>query len=319
MANYRYSADLVNDILFRAGEPIDGTSDFDAVALQYLNRAYQALWAGGAEFVPEINERWWWLKKHPPGILTLEPVINTGTLAVTNNSASITFSSAPAGSLVGWFIKVKSHADVFRIKTHTGGQVGATLESVYTGDTGTTAGYDAYKLEYELASDLLYIVAPMRVFQDNRAKIDGMSLDALEFVWPLGDVNSGVPKAFAMVTETKVRFSHYGGVSATDYIKVEYDYLYRPADLTDSGSEEPVVPRRHRKTLSDLGLFSLFMDKNDDRADGVGLMAKAGLKAMAIENRSKLAGFGDDFGRIITRQDVFRPDVLRTSSGLIIG
>ena len=43
MANYTTSADLVTDILFRSNEPTDGTSDFDSIALQYLNRAYQGL------------------------------------------------------------------------------------------------------------------------------------------------------------------------------------------------------------------------------------------------------------------------------------
>ena len=83
MANYTFSSDLVNDILFRAGEPIDGTSDFDSVALQYLNRAYQSVWSGGSEILPQINEQWWWLRKDDQGVLTLNPVIDTGTVLVS--------------------------------------------------------------------------------------------------------------------------------------------------------------------------------------------------------------------------------------------
>ena len=50
--NYTSSLDLKNDVLFRTGEATDGTSDFDAAALQYLNRAWQIVWEGGHELDP---------------------------------------------------------------------------------------------------------------------------------------------------------------------------------------------------------------------------------------------------------------------------
>ena len=95
MSNYQFSADLVNDILTRNGELTDGTSDFDARALELLNRAYQALWMGGTEIDPTINEEWHWLKADPPLTLLLLPVVNSGTVSVTNNNTSITFSTGP--------------------------------------------------------------------------------------------------------------------------------------------------------------------------------------------------------------------------------
>src|SRR3989304_5879373 len=123
MSNYTHSQDLVTDILFRNGEPTDGTSDFDSVALQYLNRGYQIVWTGGAELDPSLNEKWLWLRKNPPGVLTLEPRIVNGTVRVTKGSTAITFSegAGPAipAKLGRLLVAVDAgNGDVFRIATN---------------------------------------------------------------------------------------------------------------------------------------------------------------------------------------------------------
>lgn len=320
MSNYRYSSDLVDDALFRSGELTDGSSDFEAAALRYLNRAYQGISMGGSELSPDVQEDWWWLRKSPPGVLTLQPIITTGTVAVTNNSTTATFSSAP-GSVAGWFLKVEGHQDVFRISSIV--TTAAVLDAVYTGTTAGTATFQLMKLEYALASDVLRITAPMRAYRaDRQYEIRGVDMSALDRDWPIALVESGIPDLYAMAGETTVRVNRCGGTSSTDLIRVEYDYLYRPDDLTDSATEEPVVPRQWRKVLSDWATFWLLMDKNDDRADGVGLLARNTLKAMAMENRHRMGAIGrGQIGHIAPRQDdVTRArGPLRTSSGLIIG
>src|SRR5512144_504520 len=116
---YQTTAELLEDLLFRAGEPVDGTSDFKDAGLRYLNRAQQALALGGAEFEPSIQEDWWWLRKSPSGVLTLEPVYSTGTVAVANASAIVTFSSPPATSRTGNFFAVDGDSTRYRILSHT--------------------------------------------------------------------------------------------------------------------------------------------------------------------------------------------------------
>ncbi len=327
MANYTNSKDLVDDILFRAGEPTDGTSDFDAQALQYLNRAQQALVTGGAEIDPEINEKWWWLRKDPPGTLKLEAVVDGGTANVTEDSTSVTMSAAPTDaaknnvSVNKWFFKVDGHEDIFRVSAHTSGNTGVTLGDKYTGDTDTAANYKLFNLEYDLASDLIRVVSPMSVFQ-TRSEIEGMDIDSLENLYPLRNILPGVPEAFGMVTETKVRFSHYGDSDqAGNFIHVEYDYDFLPTDLTDSASETPVVPKQYRRVLADIGLYFLSLDMSDSRAGTFLANAVRGVRAMATENRYRLAVMGRDIGKIIPRQDelAMSREPLRTSSGLIIG
>lgn len=301
MANLKFSSELIDDILFRAGEPTDGTSDYNAQALIDLNRAYRALWQGGGEFDAEINEPWLWLKKDPPGVLILNPVIDAGTVSVTNNSAAITLSSAPAASVAGRFFKTDDVGDVFRVLSHTGGSASATLDSVYTGDTAATAKYKLMQLEYSLPADCLRVIAPMRVQRDGYHEIDGIDLTSLDRDYPLAWVEGGTPDKFALVTESKVRFNRYGLSDAADYIRAEFDYLQKPADLTDSGSEEPLVPLQHRHVLADIGLFYLLTHKSDGKAEGIGLQAKAGLRAMAADNRARLAHMSRTVGRIYPR------------------
>ena len=134
MANYTYSADLINSALFLAGESTDGLSDFQDRALELLNRSYRAIWMGGTEIDPTLNEEWWWLRKSTPGVITLLPR-EEHTASVTNNSASITFSATIADSKVGWHFRAEDTADVFRISTHVAGTAAATLDSVFTGTT----------------------------------------------------------------------------------------------------------------------------------------------------------------------------------------
>jgi hypothetical protein len=316
MANYQFSADLVDDILFRCGEPTDGTSDFDAVALQYLNRAYQAIWMGGSEILPSVREDWWWLRRVE--VINLEPVIETGSVTVTNNSTAITFSAAPTKDLDNWFFKVSDEFDVFRIAAHTAGLAAATLDEAYTGDSGSSKSYKVFKLEYDLPSDILRLKGPMRQYREPPYKIDLAGVDELDLLAPLARVEKGTPRRFAEVDEDTVRFDRY----VDELTRVEFDYLFRPAALTNSGSEEPVVPRHFRKTLTDTGSFLLFLDKNDDRADSAGLLARNGLLAMAAENRRRWAQIArNHIGRIFPRQgqtDRFSGP-LRTESGLIIG
>ncbi len=320
MSTLNTSADILDWVLFNAGEPTDGTSDFYNITIDCLNRAYREIWTGGGSLAPDVNEPWLWLKKDPPGVLTLQPVYNTGTAWVTNNNTAVLLSQTYPTSLAGRFFKVSDHPDVFRIASHTAGTANLQLDSVYTGDTNSAASFNAMQLEYSLAGDVFRIIAPMRVYQDSRQEIDGVDLSALERDYPLAYVEAGTPTRFAHVTESKIRFNRYGGTDATGYIRVEYDYLAVPSDLADD-SNQPLIPFRNRQVLADYTLFYLLQLKSDQRAADVGAQAKAGLIDMANENKARRAQMSRIYGAIMTRpRNTGRMDrVLRTESGVIIG
>lgn len=317
----KFTSEIVDDVLFRCSEPTDGTSDFDTIALDYVNRAYRAIWVGGGELVKDINEPWLWLKKDPPGVLVLNPVIDTGSVTVTQGVATITFSSPPAASVAGRFFKVDNHTDIFRILTHTGGNASATLDTTYTGISGSGLTYRAMQLEYPLAADVLRVIAPMRIQAESRREIEGCDLNSLDRDFPLSTLDGGAPDRFAMVTEGKVRFNRFGGISSTEFIRVEYEYLQKPADLTNSVSEEPLVPLEFRQVLADYAVFMLYKAKSDARADSAGAQAKASLSAMASYNRNRVAKLGRSTGLVIPRLTARRNVniVPRTTSGFIIG
>ena len=320
MANYTTSQDLVNDILTRGHELNDGTSDFDADVVTYLNRAYLGLLRGGSELDPEVDEAWWWLRADDQGVLTLNPVIDSGTVSVENNSATITFSSAPTPSVAGRHFKVDDHADVFIISAHTATEAGATLESVYTGPTNTEASFRVMQIDYDLATDVLHLSQAMTAFQDGQGKIIGIDLPELTAKWPRNTLSSGVPKNFSMIADQKVRFSHYGGIDNTDLIKVDYEYMRLPTDLADD-TNNPIVPREYRYILADWALAFLFSAKDDTKSGDAAALAQRGLQAMAKENRRRMVRQGGGaFGKIHPRlnqlQKMLRP--LRTESGLII-
>ncbi len=301
MANLKYSSELLDYVLFKAGEKTDRTSDFDSQSLIYLNAAYRKIWQGGGEFDPTINEDWTWLRKK--GNLILQPKITTGTISVTNDSATATLSASQATDVVNWFFKVDDYEGIFRVATHGGSTDAITLDSVYTGSTNATASYKLVKLEYTLASDAIEILSPMRTahktnrwFNDD-GKIHGLPSESISELYEL---RAGIPYFFSQIDETTVRFDRYAD---SDLIRVDYRYKKRPAALTDSGSEEPLIPLHHRHVLANIALFDIWTDKNDDRAEPVSLIAKQGLKAMSVENQNRLSQMDGDYGRIRPRND----------------
>ena len=310
-----------NDALFRAGEKTDGTSDLDAQSLIYLNRAYRALYMGGNEFDPSINEIWWWLKREDN--IILDSVIDTGTVNVTNNSNSITFTTAPtpvvdANVNTGWFLKIDEHPDVFKISNHTTSSVTAIIDSVYTGKTNTAAKYKLMKLEYNLNSAAIKLIAPMVGYQSGQFKIFGMSLDRMESEYPLAQVQSGIPTKFADVDEDTIRFNKYASPTQGELIRIDYDYLLKPSDLDDF-SDPPLVPTQYRHILSDMTLFFLMADKGDTNAPAMSLQARSGIRAMAKENKDRWSKIGR-MGSIAYRQRQVTNNFVRTQTlGLRIG
>lgn len=327
MANYQLTADILDDVEFRSGELLDGSSPLEGGILQFINRAYNSLVMGGAEFNDGESEEWWWLHKDPPGTLVLESPVTAGSVTVTNNLNTITLTSAPAASKATWFFKVDNHADVFRVLTHTGGSGSMVLDSVYTGVSGSALTYKLFKLEYTLASDVIRVIAPMVIQAAGRESIEGVELVTMSRDYPLTYIEPGTPNQFANVTDTKVRFNRYGITTNGGLIRVEYDYLVRPPILTNAANEEPLVPLQYRQLLADIAYYYLFQAKSKGTTEdanklaNIGNLVKCGVQAMSNEQHHRMIVHGGMLGKIQARQDNLirfnRP--LRTESGVIIG
>lgn len=316
MANYTTAADIIDDALFRAHEPTDGTSDLDAAALSYLNRAYRSMCLGGAELVPGMNEDWWWLRSE--STMILEPGLATGTVNVSHNSNAVVFSGIlTMSSYIGWFFKVDDHPDVFKVAAGSSSDDG-TLDSVYTGDTDTTASYKLFRLEYDLATDARKLVSPMRSSQAPNYMIYQTTLDRMNQDTPLGQLSADMPSHFAPVDENTVRFNNYIGTTSGSRVRLDYSYVRLATDLTNATDSIPLVPVSHRQILADWTTYFLMLDKDEVGADAIAGQARAGMIAMQKENRSRWVQTGRH-GQIWPRPASRRRGLVKTDSGVIIG
>ncbi len=319
MTVYQYSSEILDGALEEAGELTDGSSDYEGQALKYLNRVYRAIWTGGNEFLPNNNPLWWWMRSTKPGVITQEPTEEV-VGQVTNNDTLVTLTAVLVNTHADWLLKVKSHPDVFHIQSHTAGTALITLDSPYTGDNGTGIEIELYKLRYSLEADLLDMTSSMRAFRDGQHEVEMVDHHEMRQKWPLNQVHKGVPRNFARISETEIEFSHAGTAGVTDYTRIEYDYFVKPADLTDSGSEEPIIPLEYRHILVDGIAMLLLNDKDDSRAADKGAIAKEGIRGMWRNHQAQKARGEGGFMQVRPNPSVdYRRGPLRTESGLIIG
>jgi hypothetical protein len=175
-----------------AQEPTDGSSQFDARAVDYMNEIYLVLTQGGTIGVRDLatsaglythvvdiaTSDWLWLRKFPPFCFNTTPAMigaNTSvalggpppitlqTVTLTFNSTTVTFNGiAPPLDVTGWRIKLLNQTPgieippitVPRIEAHTAGAFTATIDCPWPQDTETANGnFVLWQAEYELPSD----------------------------------------------------------------------------------------------------------------------------------------------------------------------
>jgi hypothetical protein len=159
------------------------------------------------------------------------------------------------------------------------------------------------------------IITPISSQQDNSIEITGMSPARFKADYPLSLIQEGIPYRFAHMDENTLRFNAYPSSLA----RLDYSYLARPADLTDSASEEPLVPRHYRRVLSLMASFYIMQDKQDTRRQEVAVEAQALVRQMVAENRIRRGRSGMEGFIFPRRRGLARRGPLRTESGHIIG
>lgn len=156
MSQFRNTNDLKLSVLRRCQELTNGNSPFDSDVVDYLNQVYLSILTGGVEFNIEVDEPWTWARARVPLVLELQPMYNTGTIALTQGSEAGTFSVAPSFSAEGWFLKIDNRPEVFRLATHTAASTAVELDAAYTGDTGSL-NFRIFKLDYDLVASYMLV------------------------------------------------------------------------------------------------------------------------------------------------------------------
>lgn len=149
MAQFRTTADILDEILTKAGEPTNGTSNYEADALRYANKVHHAIIAGGSVFSQVVDEAWVWARAKHPIVIELQPAYTSGSCLLTVNDTSITFTVPPSVSLQGWHIQANGKSTVYKIVQHTAGEAAAAIDSSFVDSSGAYS-FRAFKLDYEI-------------------------------------------------------------------------------------------------------------------------------------------------------------------------
>jgi len=163
VANFRTTADLLDDVLRHCGEVTSdqGTSSLQSAALLYLNQIHNTVITGGNELEVDIDESWVWAQARRPLILNLNPPVTAGSVTLNQGSVTGTFSTAPqvngaSASVEGWYLKPDGGPEVYRIIQHTSGQTSFQLDCAFP-QSNYASTFHCFQLEYDLTPSYIVI------------------------------------------------------------------------------------------------------------------------------------------------------------------
>ena len=280
MSNLETTQDLVEAAEILIGEKPDGNSPFRSQLLSEMNRAQRLICAGGGELNSAFNKVqrsvdqpiiFSWAKSKYPYVFNLQPAESTGTVLVTNNSSAIVFSSAPADSRTGWYIKISNDQEIYRIASHMAGDTAATLDAAYVGTTNLAATFDRIKLVYDItpSDGILQIAGPLNSYlsqlgNENDWKIDIISERAYNKMESFQNVIELMPDKAAVIKHDEATLSLIFNGFPANLERVELPYVPVPLPMA-VGGQDSIIPKDLRKILSHLAAAYVMLGEDDDR------------------------------------------------------
>lgn len=184
---------------------------------------------------------WWWLEKKMDVVTYAK--FNTGTVAVTKDSATITFSSAPTESLTGYYIKLTGYPDIVKISAHTASATTATLEYAWVNDAQPAGAFKCWRDFAPLASDIKEVTivthdqrsTPIEAlsnpqFIERRARIP--EIEGLPIYYNTGDFDANgnrVLRWFPACREERL-YLHISGVQEATALSADADEPLMPVE-----------------------------------------------------------------------------------------
>ncbi len=271
--------DLLGLVLSRGDELGIGVSDREAEAKVYLQVQYVQFLASGFP--------WPFARKTPPGVFTTDAEITTGTATVTPQSATVTLTAAPTGSVANWKFFVDGEPTIYRVLAHTAASVTLTLDSPYVGTQGAGSAYHLVHDEVDLAADFLAFQG-RRAIRDHTGRTEVLIIaqQELQAMAPSPTRAGDFPSYAALIGATRIRLWPW----STTPRRYEYDYTARPAALLFDGSASDVTvitPIEHNMVLVYKTLTQLLVDKEDSRATvfaGLGQGLEATMQRHALRS-----------------------------------
>lgn len=345
--------DLKSYALWLAGEPVDGSSDYDERVVQHMQLVYNCFVNGGSLGTRDVataaglyshlvdipTTDWLWLRKFPNFAFVTTPVqlgsgsglfLNQatviGTVLLTYGSDVATFSIAPAISVEGWRLKPLTQAQgianppitVPRIAAHIAAALTATLDTPWNQETQTLSNYVLFQAEYALPTDFVRFCESWAVQGGaggiNQPRLAMGSFEQVSDYYPLNDYNQGPPSAAARLTPETMMVNRWDTFS----YRCEGSYIFQPDALAvgETPAQQPLVPVRFRHILALGAAMMITADKVDSRAGSLSSQFREVLAHMGAEVRHEQNAGSELQGRHLTRMGQMRRRGLRTTSGL---
>jgi hypothetical protein len=261
---------LLNSVRADTGQSVTVTQ-----AKRYINIALQDMHVGFGEKFPWAERR---------GVIVTQPAYTTGTLSVTQGSATITgvgtlWNTNNAFSLanmrIGGKIRINSGTEVYEI-TAVASDTSATIGHKFTPADVSAATYTYFEDEYSLADDFL---RPIDIQQFS----DSMPIDVIDRLMfrrayprnyipgkPVVATLIDLPASGDTTPVRKVRFHKPPDVAYS----IPYSYVTGHLAISSSGvsqqslsadTDEPIVPFRYRHVILFHALYHWYRDRKDDQ------------------------------------------------------
>jgi hypothetical protein len=161
------------------------------------------------------RKKWKFLRKFIN--LYHEAVLETGTADVTNGSATVTLSSAPARSRKGEMFRVDGWPEVYEIAQHTAASATVTLSSPFLGTTNSTASYMIWSEQLPLPPSCADVI---EVFHNHMSQpMDGVGLREFRRLQLANPYESSYPRAFTINdTSDPAEYEAVSGMSAVSTV-----------------------------------------------------------------------------------------------------
>lgn len=207
---------------------------------------------------------WPFLRGSNPLVVQTVTDITTGTITTVANSTTITFSSAPASSVAGYFIQTSSSLDWYRITSHTAAAVSATIEiaAIYSLTAGT---YTVRKFFYGTSSSvdrILGIRQSVMPFQ-----LDERTYEQFNVLNPTLN-QTGTPRVFMMVGKNSSDVWQFRLWPNPDtVINMYIDYLQIVTDLSGDTDTSIIPVKWHTNVLLEGAKWQGYNFLDDTRSE----------------------------------------------------
>jgi hypothetical protein len=196
-------------------------------------------------------------------VFNTEAPIKNLTSTIANGSNTLTLSATYPTSLVGYFVKVGTDKEKYKITAHTAGTDTLTLDGNYVEESASAEGTVIFKLDYEIGTDILMPTNGLINYKYNEVL---PLIDKREFekYGKMIDIREGYP-SYAVIQENNpssksitVRFGSY----TKEAERFELPYVPYPTAL-DEVSSDPIFRPSDNQLLVDY-VVAMEYDLRDD-------------------------------------------------------